>query len=810
MPIRSQAGGGPETTLIVVNGDSTISLSIANAYIRMRDIPESHVVWLHDLPSRETITIDDYRERIWNPIRNYLSENDLEDIIDTIAYSADFPYRVNFANDLQLNKLKRNRYRGQIASLTGLTYFARRVEAGNLGYLGINKYFRRDLAPRFSPPRPSTESERRLHEEGMKALKAENYEGAVEILRSAVAGYQWNAAAWYDLARGLAALGREDETLEALSKAVDMGWAHSLQVRSDSHLKRMSGDEKYDALVERMRTMMGTFETARGFRSRYAWTRADEPIRPARGGSLDRYYLSVFLAHTGVRGNSVPEVLSYLRAAVSSDGSIPGGTVYLMENADVRSSARESYFRSTAAALKERGREAEILHGNLPRWKNDVIGAVLGVKHFNWDRSESRLLPGAIVESMTSYGGYFGSKAQTKLTEFLRFGAAGSSGAVAEPYAIQEKFPVSHLHVYYSDGSSLAEAFYQSIEVPYQLVVVGDPLARPFAHFARMRMAEPDANKPWSGRVLLRPNIKPAKGRLIKGVELWVDGRLVDEAEPGNGFLWDTATVEDGSHDVRIVAVDDSVIETRSYLRLDVFVANTGHRIDVNDLDLPVTLGDDVVLSGSAENARQIRVQQGARSLATAKVIDRHWQARVPSSTLGLGETILFVRATFTDGSACRSRPVTVRVQPPPLLPAMKADGDHTSPGFTLLVRNRDGSERELAVMTLERFKKRFGEEIGDAVALRMQGEFRVGKSGFYQLSIQAGGNLHGQIDGQVPFQSRLTDDSGNVHLPVGLEEGWHTLTMELVPEGLVDLKVVLSGDQPGTLLGGEAVRHRE
>jgi hypothetical protein len=810
IPFRASAGGGPETTLIVVNGDSIISLSIANAYAGMRDIPESHVVWLHDLPSRETITVDAYRERIWKPIRDYLAENDLTNVIDTIAYSADFPYRVNFANDLQLNKVKRNRYIGEIASLTGLTYFARRVEAGDLGYLGINKYFRRDLAPRFSPPRPSSESERQLHEEGRKALKSENYEGAVDILRSSVAGYRWNAAAWYDLARGLAALGRDEETLEALTKAVDMGWANSLRVSNDSHLKRMSGDDRYDTLVERMQTMWGAFEPARGFRSRYAWTRADEPIMPSRGGALDRYYLSVFLAHTGVRGNSIPEVLSYLRASVSSDGSIPNGTVYLMENADVRSSARESYFHSTVTALKERRRKAEILHGKLPRRKSDVIGAVLGAKNFGWSRSGSRLLAGSIAETMTSYGGYFDSKAQTKLTEFLRFGAAGSSGAVAEPYAIQEKFPVSHLQVYYADGSSLAEAFYQSIEVPYQLLVVGDPLARPFAHFARIVMDEPDSKKPWSGRVLLRPDIEPAKGKAIKGVELWVDGRHVDEVGPGNSLSWDTASVEDGNHDVRIVAVEDSAIETRSYLRLNVFVVNTEHRIYVDDMDAPVILGDDVSLSGSAANALQVRVRQGERELASAEVVDGRWHVNVPTAALGLGEVNLFVGARYADDSVCRSRPVTVEVRPPPLLPAMKTGGDHTLPGFTLLVRNRDGSEREFEVTTLERFKKRFGGEIKDAVALRVEGEFGVDKSGFFQLSIQTGGNLHGQIDGQVPFKSRLTDDSGNIHLPVGLEEGWHTLDMELVPEGLVDLKIVLSGDQPGTLLGGEAIRHRE
>jgi len=57
---------------------------------------------------------------------------------------------------------------------------------------------------------------------------------------------------------------------------------------------------------------------------------------------------------------------------------------------------------------------------------------------------------------------------------------------VQEPYSLQSKFPVPFLHGYYADGCSLAEAFYQSVLRPYQLIVVGDPLARPFARFAKV------------------------------------------------------------------------------------------------------------------------------------------------------------------------------------------------------------------------------------------------------------------------------------------------------------------------------------
>ena len=62
------------------------------------------------------------------------------------------------------------------------------------------------------------------------------------------------------------------------------------------------------------------------------------------------------------------------------------------------------------------------------------------------------------------------------MTDWISAGAAGTSGTVTEPYAMQQKFPMPFIHVHYAKGCSLAEAFYQSLMGPYQLLVLGDPL----------------------------------------------------------------------------------------------------------------------------------------------------------------------------------------------------------------------------------------------------------------------------------------------------------------------------------------------
>ena len=76
---------------------------------------------------------------------------------------------------------------------------------------------------------------------------------------------------------------------------------------------------------------------------------------------------------------------------------------------------------------------------------------MLGSPTVPWGSTGSKILPGAIVENFTSYGGVLTKGAgQTPLTDFLRYGAAGSSGTVIEPYAIPNKFPAPAIQVHYA------------------------------------------------------------------------------------------------------------------------------------------------------------------------------------------------------------------------------------------------------------------------------------------------------------------------------------------------------------------------
>jgi tetratricopeptide (TPR) repeat protein len=518
------AGGGPESTLVVVNKRSWLSRSLARDYMILRDIPVTNVVEIDGIPHLGVISMQAFRETIWKPIAARLKE---VGPIRLITYSADFPYAVRFKLPDGLNKQARQIIGGQ-ASLTGLTYLIKHVEAGEAFYnLGINPYYGVAL-PQAKKPRRATGEERGHYMRAQSEIAQKNYVAAAQAYAALLATYDVAPQPFYNYACCLARLGRHDEALQALGRAVDTGWTDVGHTRNDPDLAPLRQRPGFAAVLARMAPR----------------------AKPSRAFDLDGYYLSTHLGYTGFRGNTYGEIRSYLERAAKADGTSPAGTVYACRSKDVkRTGPRAPFFAPLVAGLKARGRAATIIDGTLPPGKDDVLGAVVGIAKFDWPKSKSTLLPGSIAEHLTSFGAHFGTPGQTKCTAFLRAGAAGSSGTVREPLAIHQKFPNPFIHLYYADGCSLAEAFYQSIHGPYQLMVIGDGLARPFAKFREVEVDAPPL--PWKGKVEFTPKSEADR------FELWVDGKRQEEL---------SFSATGNERDVRVVAVHGPVA-TRSYKR---------------------------------------------------------------------------------------------------------------------------------------------------------------------------------------------------------------------------------------------------
>jgi uncharacterized protein (TIGR03790 family) len=466
----------PESTVVVINADSEASKTVASEYIKLRCIPKQNAITLSGIPDQHSIDVNQFRKLILTPLLSELDKRQLRSKVNCVAYSSDFPTAIDVRSDTKGMRLPR--VLTPTASINSLTFLYERVLAKDVGYLNLNsnRYFRRLVAPQPKTPL-SQEEAVKMGLALQTATKEKDWAGAEKILRETLKTHPDIAALHYNLACTLVRQEKLDEGLAALESAAKAGWRNHSHATRDEDLKSLRTNAKFKAVLKKMAANTVVVSPSLPFSQNLLFAR-DGSISQTDGES---YLLSTVLGITRGRGNSVEEVVSNLRRSAKADGSAPAGTIYLMTNRNVRSTTRDGLFNSVAAQLETLGVKAEIVNGTIPIKKADVAGAVIGTASFDWKKSESKILPGAICEHLTSFGGIMRKNAgQTPFTELIRYGAAGSSGTVAEPFAIAAKFPSPFIHVHYAQGACLAEAFYQSVSGPYQLLIVGDPLCRPW------------------------------------------------------------------------------------------------------------------------------------------------------------------------------------------------------------------------------------------------------------------------------------------------------------------------------------------
>jgi hypothetical protein len=385
------------------------------------------------------------------------------------------------------------------------------------------------------------------------------------------------------------------------------------------------------------------------------------------------------LGVTAGRGNSVPEIVRYLTASAAADGTKPPGTIYFVTNSDVRTTTRSgtngTVFAAAVSALGKLGVKSEIVTGKLPIGKRDVAGLMTGSADFDVPGSGSKIVPGAICENLTSFGGIFTPSAgQTPLSAFLRAGAAGSSGTVIEPYAIQAKFPHAAIQVHYARGATLAEAFYQSVRSPYQLLVVGDPLCRPWAAIPIVEaVIAPDAmaiqpGDTLAGAVELEPRgtVPGEKGITVDRFEMFVDGVRFAQCGPGERFTLDTTTMADGHHELRVVAIDSSPVETQGRWIMPVSFRNYSRSLSLAAEPPRVKPDGTVRVTVKGQGLEGIVI------FAMGRVLGREAKPEatieVPAELLGRG--MVTIRATGRAGpgatNSVNAVPVTINVTDAP------------------------------------------------------------------------------------------------------------------------------------------------
>jgi len=564
-----RAGGGPENLFLVVNASSPDSVAVANAYAALRGIPPINVLMLPWQNSTESISIAAYRSDLLDPVLQAIDGRRLTPQINCVVYSSDFPWRIDFAEEMPEALATQQIHKFPSGSLTGMTMLYGAVRSGK--------------------------------------------------------GPVW------------------------------------LDPQSNRYWRPLDAE--------------GVPKSTDGFRGWHRYGAQGEVVQD----SGNRYLLSVMLGVTAGRGNSVPEIVRGLEAAAAADGTKPPGTIYFVTNDDVRTKTRSPAFPPIVRALEALGVKAEVVSGVLPAARRDVAGLMTGAADFDWQASKSTIVPGAICENLTSFGGIFTPSAgQTPLSVFIRAGAAGSSGTVIEPYALQAKFPHPAIQVHYARGATLAEAFYQSVQAPYQLLVVGDPLCRPWATIPQVDVGTAGdgkhlaANDTLSGTIELLPRAtvagqkSPRDGSASTGAvdhfTLFVDGVQLAQCRPGERLPLDTAQLADGHHELRVVATESSSVQSQGRWVLPVRFTNHGKTLTLDVKPARVSIAGTVRVRVDGEGLDGVAVFSMGRVLGRTAGGDT--TIEVPAELLGRGRVT--IRATGRSGAGAvnsvNADPVTIEV----------------------------------------------------------------------------------------------------------------------------------------------------
>ncbi|NEV63220.1 TIGR03790 family protein [Thiorhodococcus minor] len=183
-----------------------------------------------------------------------------------------------------------------------------------------------------------------------------------------------------------------------------------------------------------------------------------------------------------IPGPTLDAARALIERGRSADDTRPTGTAYLVSTSDearnVRAQGYAETMRELGGALRIESPSADFIQD-----RSDVLFYFTGLREVP-RLATNAFRPGAIADHLTSTGGQLTDSRQMSILRWLAAGATGSYGAVTEPCNFPAKFPdVRTLIRAYVTGSTLLEAYWQSVLMPGQGVFVGEPLARPFGGY---------------------------------------------------------------------------------------------------------------------------------------------------------------------------------------------------------------------------------------------------------------------------------------------------------------------------------------
>lgn len=296
---------------------------------------------------------------------------------------------------------------------------------------------------------------------------------------------------------------------------------------------------------------------------------------------------------------------------VVSDASFPTQAVFITKSYDP---ARNIRFLQADGAIQNtrlRGNFEVVLTNTYTTSDlGPLLGFQNGVQQFNM--YSPPVIPGAMMDNLTSFSGYlFEVSGHTTAMDFINNGATASYGTIVEPCAYPDKFPTPQNHFYQARGFSIGECYYQSVTNPYQGILVGEPLAAPFALPAQGNWVGLPGGAVLAGTTNLNVSLTAdSLTRPVQQADLFLDGQLLHSvsniAPRLNNIVYVTLNGAQTNYPVPAGATIRSVVSnlvlrlnTTAYSNATKVVAFAhGDRIELQNMNLNAS-GSNVLVTTS-------------------------------------------------------------------------------------------------------------------------------------------------------------------------------------------------------------------
>ncbi len=363
-------------------------------------------------------------------------------------------------------------------------------------------------------------------------------------------------------------------------------------------------------------------------------------------------FLTMMLTQSNLAGAGL-----VLARGVVSDSTFPTQAVYLAKSTDAVRNVRFVGFDNAIFSSRVRGDYSLVWTNTDSTWFTDLLGLLTG--RVDVLMPTNTFSPGAMADSLTSYGGviFDNSDGQSTLLAFLDAGATGSYGTIKEPCNYPQKFPNPLDYFYQNRGFCLAESYYQSLQNPYQGLLVGEPLSAPFARRGTAAWSaltngavltgSPELNVTFAAAATNLPlakvdlfldgtciqtvtNLLPSAGNLLSAT---VNGFTVSYAVPANATVASVATG-------LTAALNAQTNSTRVQARA------VGDRVELQSLAVTVP-GSNVTLTAKATAgaAKQLTTQLSAARLTSLDTPATGYLTVLASNTPALGD---WLQLSFT------------------------------------------------------------------------------------------------------------------------------------------------------------------